>query len=140
MAYTIEFTNGLLTLRFFGTISSDDLRFALADVEAIEAHHDTAPHRITDLSAGDTGEFNIMVIESLAARRRNAVLKNRVKSAIFAPSDLQFGYSRMFQSLSDNPSIAVAVFRSRSEADAWLADGDRPPNWAAIQGRPPLSP
>lgn len=42
--------------------------------------------------------------------------------ALVASSDLHFGMARMYQTLSDSGTFEVGVFRTRSEADAWLAE------------------
>jgi hypothetical protein len=40
--------------------------------------------------------------------------------AIIAPSDLAFGYARMWQALSENEGWESRVVRSRAEAVAWV--------------------
>ncbi len=124
MPYTIRVEGNVITFRPHGTVTSEDLRRSLMDVEAIEAAYERTPDRITDLSACDTALWSFDVIEELAARRRAAQLKNTVRSAIYAPTDLQFGFSRMFQILNDNPRIQVEVFRDLAEAEAWLGNGN----------------
>jgi hypothetical protein len=99
------------------------MRQCLGEVEAIEATHARAPHRITDLSDCETALLDFALLEEITARRRATRLKNTVQSAIYAPSEVQFGFSRMFQTLNDNPLIAIKVTRDRAEAEAWLADG-----------------
>lgn len=123
MAYEIRFAGDLMIVRFLGIITREDLRASLAEVEGIEASRDAAPDRITDLSESDADEISFDAIEELVERRRAARLKNRVKSAIFAPGDVQFGFSRMFQSMNDNPQIEVAVFREPVRMASWLGIG-----------------
>ena len=120
MPYDLRIEEDLLELRFHGTIESEDLQKSFDEVEEIEAVREITPDRFSDLSASDTARWSFFVIEELARRRRAAQLKNKVKSAIYAPTDLQFGYSRMFQMLNDNPQIEVAVFRDLADAETWL--------------------
>ena len=120
MPYDLRIEEGLWECRFHGTIESEDLQKSFDEIESMEAVHEITPDRLTDLSASDTARWTFFVIEELARRRRAAQLKNKVKSAIYAPTDLQFGYSRMFQMLNDNPQIEVAVFRDLADAEAWL--------------------
>jgi hypothetical protein len=123
MPYEIRFAGDIMAVRFFGTVSAQDMRQCLGEVEAIEATHARAPHRITDLSDCETALLDFALLEEITARRRATRLKNTVQSAIYAPSEVQFGFSRMFQTLNDNPLIAIKVTRDRAEAEAWLADG-----------------
>lgn len=124
MAYKIQLEGELLVMRFYDGVDSEDLRQSVIEVEEIEHRREIAPDRITDLSEADLAKWSYEVVEELAERRRRARLKNDVQSAIFAPSDLQFGYSRMFQMLNDNPRIAVQVFRDCSKAMRWLQEGN----------------
>lgn len=123
MPYEISLEQGIMLLRFFGAVSPDDLWRSLADVESIEATHERTPDRITDLSGCETAQLDFALFHEIAARRQTARLKNTVKSAIYAPSEVQYGFSRMFQSLNDNPLIEIKVTRHRAEAEAWLANG-----------------
>ncbi|HEX2854014.1 MAG TPA: hypothetical protein VHO24_12310 [Opitutaceae bacterium] len=79
-----------------------------------------SPDRITDMSrvSGITLDFTAM--EAFAAKRRNAPLKNRVKSAIVAPQPLQFGFARMYQTLNENRDIVIELFRDEASALQWL--------------------
>ena len=42
--------------------------------------------------------------------------------AIIAPSDLAFGYARMWQALSENEGWESRVVRSRDEAEKWVRE------------------
>jgi len=120
MPHTTSTTGHWITTRFSGLISADDLRRSVEEIEAIEATAAVTPFRLTDLSASDMVHLSFQSIGELAARRRSAVLKNPVRSAIVAPSLVQYGFSRMFQILNDNPRIDVEVFREMDAAVAWL--------------------
>ena len=125
MPYDVRAVGDLFKLRFHGTIDSEDLQKSLEEIEGIEAVYEITPDRITDLSESDAASWSFFVIEELAQRRRTAQLKNMVKSAIYAPTDLHYGYSRMFQMLNDNPQIDVEVFRDLAAAETWLASDTR---------------
>jgi hypothetical protein len=43
--------------------------------------------------------------------------------AIVAPSDFLFGMARMWETLAAETGWSTAIFRSRQEADAWIAGG-----------------
>ena len=118
--YDIHTEGNRVRLRFHGTISCEDLKNACYELEEIEAVSAVTPDRLFDLSLADTALWNFEVLDALAERRRATQLKNPIKSAIYAPTDLQFEYSRMFQRLNDNPKIEVRVFRHPIAAEKWL--------------------
>ena len=118
--YDIQTEGNLVRVRFQGPISCEHLQNSLYELEKIEAVATVTPYRLFDLSLADTALCNFEVLDALAERRRQARLKNPIKSAIYAPTDLQFEYSRMFQMLNDNPKIEVRVFRHLVAAEKWL--------------------
>jgi hypothetical protein len=120
MSYEIRTRPNLLVLRFSGVVESEDLQRSIDEIEEIEATWEKTPDRITDISMVDTEGWSLDIVEELAERRRHASLKNSVRSAIYAPTDVQFGFSRIFQILNDNPNIEVAVFRELAAAAIWV--------------------
>ena len=54
--------------------------------------------------------------------RRDAELG--VKSAVFAPGDLPFGLSRMFQAFVEGSKNSFEVFRDREKAFEWLEQSE----------------
>ena len=118
--YDIQTEGNRVRVRFHGPISCEDFRNSCRELEEIEAVSDVTPDRLFDLSHADTALCNFEVLDALAERRRATQLKNPIKSAIYAPTDLQFEYSQMFQRLNDNPKIEVRVFRHALAAEKWL--------------------
>jgi hypothetical protein len=49
-------------------------------------------------------------MSNFAVVRTVATLKNKVGSAVFAPTEYQFGMARMFQEFNFNPNIELRVF------------------------------
>ena len=43
--------------------------------------------------------------------------------AVVAPSDHLFGMARMWETVAEETGWSMAIFRSRHEADAWIAGG-----------------
>ena len=107
--------------RFFGAVSPADLQ-ALADqTHTIEARHQV-PNRLTDLTAVERFEFDFTAVSALADRRRAVRFQAPIRSAIIAVAPVAIGFSRMFQTLNDNPQIEIRIVSSREEAEVWFGE------------------
>jgi hypothetical protein len=120
MAHELQYANGLIRFSLFGTVTLEDLLSAGEEARRIEAEAPVSPPRITDMSRVDDLDLDYWRMEEFAARRRIAPLKNKVRSAIVAPSQVQFGFARMFQTLNDNPLIEIRIFSEQAAAELWL--------------------
>lgn len=107
--------SGHLTVAEIGDLGRELMR--------MEAGFQITPDRLTDLSAVDTGHFSYETLEDMATESRKRVYKNKIRSAIVAPNPLDYGLSRLYQTLSEHPQICLQIFRTRAEAEAWLAGG-----------------
>jgi hypothetical protein len=72
------------------------------------------------LSRATAVNLNFSVLAELSKVRELAKLKNPIKSAIWAANPVQYGFARMYQTLSQNPNLEVQVFNDLESADAWL--------------------
>jgi hypothetical protein len=115
--------DGALHIIFSGEVTAVDLRESAKQLRIEEDRLPVCPDRLTDITLVDGRNMNFLTIEELAAQRRTAALKNKVKSAILTQTTLQYGLARMFQTLNDNPMIEIAIFKDRDAALAWLAVG-----------------
>ncbi len=131
MAYQLQHIGGLIRFNLSGIVTLDDLLSAGAQMGRIEAEAPVSPHRITDMSPVQDLDLNFSRMEDFAARRRVAPLKNKVRSAIVAPQQVQYGFARMFQTLNDNPRIEIEIFSDCASAQQWL---DAEPAGAAPGG------
>ena len=122
MSYEIKLASGLLRFTVWGVLTLGELLAAAKQTQAIEATEAVTPHRLTDLSAVDDFDLTFSKMEDFASIRRAARLKNNVRSAIVAPSQVQLGFARMFQTLNDNPQIEVRIFPDQPAALAWLGE------------------
>ncbi len=120
MAFDQTITNGIVCLTFHGILDAEDLRRGAELFARMEADLEPSPNRMADLSAVDRMDVDFGAVEALAAVRRIAPLKNKVKSAIIAPKPVLYGFARMFQTLNDNPAITLKIFRDRDMGWAWL--------------------
>ena len=121
MAFSVEYKDSIFWIFLTGSISGKDLTDAAAMVAVQESRHAVTPHRITDITAATEMGIGFDEILSLAGHRRALRFPNAFKSAIVAGSEAQMGFARMFQTLNNNPQIAIKIFADRASALAWLA-------------------
>lgn len=112
--------NGLLLAEFHGAMSAADLLAGAAAVKALEETQAVTPPRIVDLSQVTEILVDFLTVDQFAEARAASKFKNPTRSAIVAPTDLQFGFARMYQLVSRNSDLAVEVFRDRKSAEDWL--------------------
>ena len=110
---------GLIWITISGDVLAGEFCLHASELERIESGCDVSPNRFTDLSE-NVSHPSYEAMSNFAVVRTVAMLKNKVKSAVFAPSDYQFGMARMFQGLNFNPEIEVRVFRDKAEALEWV--------------------
>lgn len=127
MAFEIRRENGLLKIRFFGTMTNDDLSRGGLEMAAIEAACDVVPHRITDVRPVERLEIDFRSILSFAEDRKRRHFSNAFKSAIVASDIVHFGFARMFQTLNDHAQITIAIFGDDVSALEWLSVPDLNP-------------
>lgn len=120
MAYQIKEEPAFIRITFSGTLKAPEMQAALKKLEAMEAASVTLPPRLIDLSAVERSEINAEDVQAVAARRKSRRFPNAFRSAIVAPEPAQYGYARMFQSLTDHPDIKLRVFDDLAKATAWL--------------------
>jgi len=99
---------------------ADDFLQALRVVEELESRLPVTPDRITDITDGDFSELHSQQLVAVAERRKNAPLKNKIKSAIVAPKPDQYGLARMFAGFNQNSDITIMIFKDSTSAYEWL--------------------
>lgn len=121
MPVSVKYDGQVIELRLVGKVAGSELLSLLREALAIEEREAVTPNRMIDLREADTAEIRFNDVVSIAEVRRKTKLRNHVKSAILAKTNVQYGIARTFQAINDNPQIAVQVFRDEAEARAWLA-------------------
>ena len=121
MPYQIKEEPAFIRITFSGTIKARELQGALHQLEAMEAASVILPPRLIDLSKIVQSEVKAEDVQAVAAKRKTRRFPNAFRVAIVAPEPAQYGYARMFQSLTDHPDIKIQVFDTVAEATAWLA-------------------
>lgn len=112
----------LLAVRWFGTLTQDDLGHIFHDLPAWGRRMGHAPDV---LHLFDEVQAVTFVFEDLIEHARGRIwtkIPQRVKSAAVGGTPLTSGYARMFRALNANPMIEMEVFETEAEARAWLAE------------------
>lgn len=116
--------NDILYGSFEGDITLQEIRTALDNISHSD---DFSPdvRALWDISKLDFTNVDSQFAEKIINMRKNTPSRTQTKIAIFAGSDLAFGMSRMYKTLSDGMPQHIMVFRSYAEAEKWLL-GDSP--------------
>ena len=122
MPITTQFNGEFIATQMTGVVTLQDLLAHADEIEALESGLPVTPHRIANLTAGTVGDFSYVEMDAYIAKRRAVRLKNPVKSAIVVGDAVQFGFSRIFQTLNNNPDIRVEIFQGEEAALAWLRE------------------
>lgn len=120
MSYQIQLENNVLQIALSDRVTGDDLH-ALLYATANYERTPTVPNRVTDMSGITELGIGFPEVFAIAEKRRRLRFPNSFKSAIIAPQSEHVGYARMFQTLNDNPQIAIRIFSNREAADEWIA-------------------
>lgn len=126
MPYHLRMDGDLLRCDFHGTFTSADLARMGEEINALERAQAVVPDRLTDLSGASVAELDYGAISALANRRRQSVIKNKVRSAVVGATPLHYGLARMYQMLNDHPMIELRVFSSQAEALEWIRQPRNP--------------
>ncbi len=121
MPYKITVENKVLRITLTGRVTSLDFDGIVTEAKNYEQNVDVVPHRITDMTGIVELGVNYPEISALAEKRRELHFPNPFKSAIIAVSKQHVGYARMFQTLNDNPQIAIRIFPDEASASEWIA-------------------
>ena len=119
MSFVVELTGDVICITAHGKINWEDISGLGPSLKRIEDELPKAPNRVMDLSASTGADLDFHAVSSFTRMRNQTVLKNPVRVAIIAPSDLQFGMARMFQSMIANPHFNFCTFRNPEEAWNW---------------------
>ena len=95
--------------------------------EVLDLQRDVEPHLagvryiLIDTSETETLAMDRAGIQQVAAGDvRLAARHPGIVVAVFCPSDIAFGMARMYETLSEQSSWRIRVFRDRDKAEAWL--------------------
>ena len=119
MPYSIEMEDDVVHVRLTGRLTGLDLQKLCAEAVNYE-RQPVIPHRITDMRAVTEVAVHYPEIAAMAEKRRGIPFPHRFKSAIIADNPHHLVYARMFQTLNDNPHIAIRIFPDEPSASRWI--------------------
>jgi len=113
-------------LRVTGTITLEEFKRAIIETFADPAFTQGSPilwdMRDFDTTVADAATFSELVLFN----EKTADERGGGRSAIVVSSEVDYGMSRMFQSIADGLPTDFAVFRSYRDARDWLLNGGDP--------------
>jgi len=116
----IDEENQLTIHVFTGVVSAKDI------LDAVKALYASGPtsHHLWDLTEADITGIKGDDLQDIASLAKNTAPSGRSgRTAIVSRSDLGFGFGRMYGALAEmsGQSVEVRSFRSRREAEDWIA-------------------
>lgn len=121
MAFSIVQEGRLLTVRWAGTLTREDLGKIFRELPDWSRSLGFAPDVIHVFDEVEAIDFDFEDMIEHSRGRIWTPLPNRVKSASVGASPLTQGFARMFRALNANPMIHMEVFDTESQARRWLA-------------------
>lgn len=125
MPFEFSIPENFYLLRFYGQLTEQDLRQVMVRVLEAERLTATSPNRIIDTTGIDDYKIDLSAIDSFSRQRKASPPKNPIKIAVIVQRPVDTGITRMFEAMSDHPSITIRIVRHQDEAKAWFArEGD----------------
>ena len=119
----------LLHSRYSGVVTGADIR---GNMKKIRQHPDFKPglKRLVDLTAASAFDYNVSEAVTLSEEvGQHYSGDENVRCAYLAPTSLQFGMARMFESLlSEHAPMDIGVFRDQEGARQFLGVLDAIPS------------
>jgi len=105
-----------------GLLTRDDLIECKNRLLASEAHTKQCMYGIVDLSAVSSMQLSASDIKEVAEHDQRVAASIRLGAIveIVAPTDSEYGLSRMWEILAERTGWETMVFRSRATGLAWL--------------------
>jgi hypothetical protein len=125
--YTYDEENKVMYTRFFGAVTAEDLKVQAENV-CSDPRIGPGVRELVDLSGIEevAGPANALE-QNIRIDRQHSEKLAGLRTAIVAPTDLLYGFARVYQSLAEvqDAPATIEVFRTEKEAREWLGlDGD----------------
>jgi hypothetical protein len=125
--YTYDEEQNVLYTRFFGVITAGDLKRQAENVCA-DPRICQGVRELVDLSDIEEIDGSESALEqNIRIDREHSEKLAGLRTAIVAPTDLLYGFARVYQSLAEvqDAPATIEVFRTEKEAREWLGlDGE----------------
>jgi hypothetical protein len=125
--FSINHESGYSISKFEGRISDEELLKAYEDFYMGEYWRPNQ-NELVDLSNADLTEITTEGMRCLSKFAESVFKAHNilsVKTALYAPKDLLFGLSRIYEVISNGSPENVKVFRDILEAKIWLKQNKR---------------
>ena len=124
ITFTINHKDGYFVSSLKGSVTDDEL------LNSIKSFYESelwipGMNELFDLSECDASQITAEGLERLAVYTEQIYRKNEVefmKTAVYAPKDLPFGLSRMYEVMIDESPESFYVFKDIDKAKRWLTD------------------
>ena len=120
MPHTAKIYPDHVSLVLSGNVTVKDVAEIAAFLTKLEGTSKASLHRYVDVTAVKEMQVNFRDLHELSTQRAKVKLKNRVKTAVVAETNEQYGMARMFELLNQQRDTEVAVFRNAATALRWL--------------------
>ena len=124
ITFTINHKDNYFVSSFKGIVTDDELLNSFKSFYESELWI-SGMNELTDLSEGDASQITTDGLRIFAIFTEQVFIKNEVKfskTAVFAPKDLPFGLSRMYEVMIDESPENFCVFKDIDKAKRWLTD------------------
>ena len=122
ITFTINHKNNYFVSSFKGIVTDDELLNSFKSFYESELWT-PGMNELTDLSEGDASQITTDGLRKFSIFTKQVFRKNEVefsKTAVYAPKDLPFGLSRMYEVMIAESPEHFHVFRDLDKAKRWL--------------------
>jgi hypothetical protein len=115
----LEDEGGIITT-YWGTVTDDEIIQSGKEKLALWGKMKIIRFALTDLSQVEDLNLTSKGIQINADISAELLNENSIIVAFVVPDDFGFGMGRMWQAYADHTGAKSNVFRTRSEAEAWI--------------------
>lgn len=124
ITFSVNHENGYFISKYIGKVTAEEIIDSYTKYfNSKEWSHEL--NELVDHSDLDGSMLSVDSMTNVAIFSESFYKKQNisiVKTAIYAPNDLSFGLSRMYDALVDDSPEKVAVFRELEKAKLWLSE------------------
>jgi hypothetical protein len=122
MQYTIDANGEPCRLTLSGTMANRDLLDLEGLIMGIDESSSVAPNWLVDLRSLSNMEIDYRSVSGFAHVLGRCSLMNTERVALLGGTQIQYGFARMFQIISENWQVEVGLFENEKDALDWLSN------------------